>query len=276
MSLLGIDISLAGSLPMLLIGIDRDARVTEVVGSPSILSAFGGTIVGQKITDSLFRENWDALSATQKEILADLGKTVGDPAMLGELLAAQLPTQITRTAPETQGAQKKHDFHLRYCFVEKAGAIDQVVICLFLADANPASSTSTSTGGQPSSIEVRNDHESLLTTLVLQIQRADSRLFDIVIAEIDTHIKNLRHLLDEPGGAPLDELRRTFHAMKGSTRQLGLSEFSKKCLACEQWMKDSIRDQKLEGGVVQLRARSAELERDWAQIRALRAALLSI
>lgn len=249
------------SLPSLVLELNREGRIASVHGSTALQSTLGKSLIDSKPADTVFLDEWTSLSSLQREMISDLGKSIGDPVLVGELLAAQLPTSTScKSGPDA----KTFRFQLSYGFPEEAGSIKTILIQLIPL---PAQSESGSASGEESRIEVRSEQERADTELLLQLHRCDRGLLAIVENEVSANLQTLASMISSGDAKSLDEYRKLFHSIKGATRQHGLLAFSKIALEAEHGMKDAIQGGSFSGGLPALQSWLKRLEVEWTRIR---------
>ena len=253
------------SLSSLVLELDRESRIASVHGAPALQNTLGKSLIDSKPADTVFLDDWASLTQLQREMISDLGKSIGDPVLVGELLAAQLPA----TAIRKSGSDRKSvRFQLSYGFPEESGAIKAILIQM---TPPPASDSSGSSGGEDSRIEVRSEQERADAELLLQLHRCDRGLLVIVENEVSANLKTLAAMVSSGDAKSLDEYRKLFHSVKGATRQHGLLAFSKIALEAEHGMKDAIQTGSFAGGMPALQDWLKRLEAEWARIRKFKA-----
>jgi hypothetical protein len=253
------------SLPVLVIELDRESRITSVHGSSALQSFLGKVLLDSKPADTVFLDEWTTLSQLQREMILELGKSIGDPVLVGELLATQLPSTVTRKSGPGSKAVR---FQLCYGFPEESGAIKTILIQMTplaqQASAGPSD-------GTESLIEVRTAQERADAELLLQLHRCEAGLLAIVEKEVSGNIQTLASMISSGDIRSLDEYRKIFHSVKGATRQHGLLAFSKIALEAEHAMKDAIHTGAFAGGLPALQDWLKRLESEWSRIRRFKA-----
>jgi|GEM_PF-2865385 len=248
------------SLPSLVLELNRESRIASVHGAPALQNTLGKSLIDSKPADTVFLDDWASLTQLQREMILDLGKSIGDPVLVGELLAAQLPATAIR---KSGGDGKVVRFQLSYGFPEESGAIKAILLQL---TPFPATALGDSTNRTHSAIAVHSERERRDAELLLELHRCDRTVLAIVEKEVSSNLQSLASMISAGNGTSLDEYRKLFHSMKGATRQLGLLHFSKVALEAEHGMKDAIQSGKLAGGLAPLQEWKALLENEWKRI----------
>ena len=253
------------SLPVLVIELSRDGRIAAVRGTPGLQETLGKKLIDSKLADTVFLDEWAKLSQLQREMILDLGKSIGDPVLVGELLATQLPSNVTRKSGPGSKAVR---FKLCYGFPEESGAIKTILIQM--TPLIPQASGGPSDGAE-SLIEVRTAQERADAELLLQLHRCEAGLLAIVEKEVSANLQTLGSMISSGDIHSLDEYRKIFHSVKGATRQHGLLAFSKIALEAEHVMKDAIHTGTFAGGLPALQDWLKRLDSEWSRIRRFKA-----
>ena len=252
------------SLPILVLELSKEGGIVSRRGAAELLNVLGPLPIGANLAETVFRDDWQNLPMLQRDIISDLGKSIGDPALVGELLAAQLPTIITRNA---ESGLQTTQYQIIYGFPAISDSIKSILLHI--------SPSSTSKMIQPDvdndlRLRINSEGERVASELLLQLLRCNQDLLSIVEKEMNTNLSDMEGLLAAGKAAALDDYRRLFHAMKGATQQLGLNVFSGIALEAEHATKEAIRTGHFKDGESALRLRFEKLRSEWARIQRYR------
>jgi hypothetical protein len=246
-------------LPCAVLELGRDGKVARLWGHPATVSKLPTPLEGKNLKEGLFLNDWDKLPNLQREILLDLGKSIGDPLLIADLLASQLPASVRAN---------EQSFTINYSFADRGGMVGHIF--LLLVPTSNALAPPKSEGSAQADIPIQSSAERSDVELVLQLHRCDLNVYHAAEGEVTAALAQLKSISDRSDDESLDQYRKLFHSIKGSTAQLGLKAISTLAREAEFEMKDALKAQLKSGDFSKIQARIQELGTQWARILAIK------